>query len=262
MNTDVSDYQLERFLLDELAPDERAALLARIGSDPALQVRLDALDASSTALLAAYPAATQVPEIERRLHLARVRESVARSRRVRTGALAIALPLAAAAILFAVGPRLPESPPGEPGLIETTPKGEGHGKLRLHRRTAAGSESLAAGATVAAGDALQVSFVPGTASHATVVSIDGAGAVTLHWPVTAAQSTAVSERVLVPNAYELDDAPEFERFLLVTSDRPIDVARVLAAGRELARGAGARSKPLSLADGQHQTDVLVEKGAR
>ncbi len=41
--------------------------------------------------------------------------------------------------------------------------------------------------------------------------------------------------VVLPSAYELDDAPGFERFFLVYSAKPFDVAAVDPAARALAQ---------------------------
>lgn len=68
---------------------------------------------------------------------------------------------------------------------------------------------------------------------------------TQHLPVsgTTAVRLAASGVALLDAAYELDDAPRFERFCLVTSNRPFDVGVVLDAARTATRGTDA---PLSV----------------
>jgi hypothetical protein len=61
-----------------------------------------------------------------------------------------------------------------------------------------------------------------------IASIDGAGVVTLHYPANAdapALATALAQKpTSLPQAYVLDDAPQFERFFFITSEDPIEVA--------------------------------------
>ena len=95
-----------------------------------------------------------------------------------------------------------------------------------------------------------------------VVSLDGRGAVTLHHPATLNGSTALTpgDAVTLDHAYELDDAPGFERFLFVTSDAPLDVATVLEAAHVLARQPSeARTRPLPLPETLVQTSFTLEK---
>ena len=81
-----------------------------------------------------------------------------------------------------------------------------------------------------------------------LLSIDGAGHVTLHLPESAARRRRADAQgeIRLPSAYELDDAPAFERFLLVTSAAPFrrGGARRRARPRRPARGARAAPLPL------------------
>ncbi|MFP2913278.1 ActD protein, partial [Pyxidicoccus sp. 3LFB2] len=112
------------------------------------------------------------------------------------------------------------------------------------------------------GDVLQVSYVSGGRAHGVLVSVDGRGAVTLHHPATLSGSTALTpgETAALGHAYELDDAPEFERFLFVTAEEPLDVASVLEAARTLAsQPSEARTLPLPLPGTLVQTSFTLEK---
>ncbi|HEY0840889.1 MAG TPA: ActD-like protein, partial [Vulgatibacter sp.] len=94
-----------------------------------------------------------------------------------------------------------------------------------------------------------------------IVSLDGAGAVTLHLPASGNASAALDAQgaTPLPQAYELDDAPSFERFVLVASDSPFEVDTVLQAARTLVSGADAATSPLALPEGLEQTSVVVRK---
>jgi hypothetical protein len=108
---------------------------------------------------------------------------------------------------------------------------------------------------------VQVSYVAAGNGYGIILSVDGRGAVTLHAPETGAQSVplAASGTHALPRAYELDDAPAFERFILVTSSTPFALDEVLAAARALAASPQARTAPLPLPEGLTQVSFTLNK---
>ena len=102
--------------------------------------------------------------------------------------------------------------------------------------------------------------------YGVLLSIDGAGRVTQHLPepgASAASTLHAPSEIRLPSAYELDDAPGFERFLLITSTQPFPVAAALDAARSLAgQGQSARTAPLPLPPAFHQTSVLLGRPAK
>jgi hypothetical protein len=143
-------------------------------------------------------------------------------------------------------------------------------RLVVYRRKAAqasgvpGSERLSDGVRVARGDLLQLAYDKAPDGlYGVMLSIDGAGRVTQHLPEEGARAsarlTAIRE-VPLPSAYELDDAPGFERFVLITSSQPFPVGVALEAAHAVAsQGASAQSVPLPLGVDYHQTSMLVRK---
>ena len=74
---------------------------------------------------------------------------------------------------------------------------------------------------------------------------------------------ARASEIRLPSAYELDDAPGFERFVLVTATQPFPVAAALDAARALAgQRPSARTAPLPLPPAFHQTSVLLQKTSK
>jgi hypothetical protein len=98
-----------------------------------------------------------------------------------------------------------------------------------------------------------------------LLSIDGSGRVTQHLPEEGASASAPLtslREIRLPSAYELDDAPAFERFVLITAPQPFAIGAVLDAARTLAnRGGPARTEPLALDTAFHQTSVLLNKSS-
>ncbi|MEZ4449985.1 MAG: hypothetical protein R3B09_10945 [Nannocystaceae bacterium] len=271
MDERIPDLLLEKAALDELTPAEARALDERLAGAPegALAAQLQALRDDDAAILAAHPPARAAAVIERRLADARAR---------RRSPLWIAGPMIVATAAIALWVRLGDEGVAGPidapvattaaGLDDAGPEGvrlkglEPH--LELHRRGGAGAERLDEGARVAAGDVLQVSYVAAGRRRGLVLSIDGRGLVTLHYPEREGGPIELKQDGAIPltHSYELDDAPAFERFVFVTAEGPaarIDVDAVVAAAQAVARGSAARSAPLALGPGLGQRSFVVEK---
>ncbi len=78
---------------------------------------------------------------------------------------------------------------------------------------------------VSAGDVIQAVYRT-SEKHMAIISVDGNRVVTVHYPERKPYTTRAAESgrfVQLGSAFELDDAPLFEHFFLVTSPIPIDV---------------------------------------
>ncbi len=85
--------------------------------------------------------------------------------------------------------------------------------------------------TVSEGDVVQVSYNAAGASYGAILSIDGNGCVTQHYPQSGSKSVQLvqGEEIALPQAYQFDDAPDFERFVFITSDSAFTVDRIYSA---------------------------------
>jgi hypothetical protein len=99
-----------------------------------------------------------------------------------------------------------------------------------------------------------------------IASVDGAGVVTLHYPLredAPPEATAMApEPHALPHAYALDDAPRFERFFFITGSDPLDVGQTLAALRLLALREDSATAGLELPTGLHQWSLRLRKADR
>jgi hypothetical protein len=232
----VPDYLLERFAAGDLPPQEATALAARVSAEELARLRT-----SDAQLLAALPPRQVALEVERRLRNAK------RSRRAWAPALVAAATFALVGVVALRG-----SP-------ESSERSKGGAELLAFAQTPSGPVLLRPGAAVRPGTLLQLHF-RAEAPFAVIASFDGRGEVTLHSPQTADASTALDGLSLtLPQAYQLDDAPRFERFVLVTGDRPLEVNQVLRAAALVAHGPDAEHAPLPLPPALHQTDLLLRK---
>ena len=259
----VPDLLLERYRLGELPPAEAEALERRLLADGELRGRVEALDRSDA-------------EVRRLLAEGRLAESVRTRLRVRASSPApparkrawtsAALLAAAATVLVALSVplagRLVPSPGGPPPSVE--PSGDRIKGLQpalvLYRRTPNGSEALADGDSVRQGDLIRVGYRAAGRGFGVIVSIDGRGGVTLHLPENGPRSPSLKTggTVLLDHAYELDDAPRWERFFFVTSPQPFDVSTVVEAARA-APGNGLPPAALRLPPPLEQSGLSLAK---
>lgn len=259
----VPELVLERFRLGELPEAEAERLRERLRSDAALRGRLEALDASDREIRRLHPPGWLANAARSRV----AARSGARSRGPRRHPWLAPAALAAAATLAAVAlPRVLEPPEGRPGAahggVEADPSVRTKGlrpHLALFRRMPDGSESLADGAVASPGDVIRVGYRAAGERYGAIVSLDGRGAVTRHLPLAGDEAVPLKSggTVLLDQAYELDDAPRFERFYFVTSAQPFPLLPVLQAVRD---SAGEADAAPSLPPGLAQDSFLLLKG--
>jgi hypothetical protein len=241
-------WQIEQYLQGELSADERATL----ERDPRLRARVAALESSNEAILERHPPAAFAAGVR-----AAARSADARAIRTRTlgrPRLLAAASLGAAAVgavlWLAPRPPAPVAPRDVTRAKGLTPQ------VVLYRRAAAGIERVPTGSVAREHDLLQLAYQAAGRRHGVIVSIDGRGAVTRHLPATgpSAAPLTAGAAVPLPEAYELDDAPGFERFYLVAADEPFAVETVVDAIRR----AGADGR-LDLPAAMDQSSVVLEK---
>jgi hypothetical protein len=290
MNTSAKDnkktpaWLLERLAQGELDSAETEQLRARLAAEGrSLDDELAALERSNREILTARPKDVVAASIRRRAEDAVARKPRAAQLNAWIAPLALAGSLGIGVLAVrpwshgdGAGPA-PAQPAVAPAGDSPTERDKGKGKpvpqLLVYRQIGARnsqgtpSEQLGDGARASRGDLVQLAYMTvRDGAYGVLLSIDGAGRVTQHLPDEGAASAAslvtVGE-VPLPSAYELDDAPGFERFVLVTAAEPFAVAPVREAARALAaQGARARNLPLALGPTFHQTSVLLQKTSK
>lgn len=253
MTRRVPDPLLEKLHLGELPAAEAERL--RTSLTDADRERLEALAADDASILAQHPPAVMAGAVRRR--------AAAEAPKRHSPAWTV-MPLAAAAaaaLALALPSTVPPKGAGpEPG-VQVEPEqilAKGDARLLVYRKTSNGAEALAPGARAAAGDELRLGFIVDDAQPGALVSVDGRGAVTPHFPV-AGREVLPRGRTLLDSAYALDDAPRFERFFLV-SGPGVALDDVVRAAEALAKQPDADKRPLRLPTGWRQTDFLIRKG--
>lgn len=110
-------------------------------------------------------------------------------------------------------------------------------------------------------DLLQLEYNAAGFSYGMILSIDGRGTVTLHYPASTTRIPALNTgSVLLPYSYQLDDAPDFERFFFVVSEQEFNPGAVLDAARKLSSGQDrGRQGSLLLPDAFKQYSITIVK---
>jgi hypothetical protein len=226
----VPDITLERYRLNELPPETAARLDRQLQRDPGLRRRLDAIRASDAEILASDHLERLVSGLRRQLA---EREASATRHRGRSVRLWLAPAMAAIVVVLLLVPFRSGTVPDEEGerikgLLPT---------LTLFRRVDGTSETLADGALARTGDLVRVGYQAAGAAYGVILSIDGRRHVTVHLPRTGDQAAPLGreDTVLLDHAYELDDAPRWERFYFVTGNEPFLLSAVVAPAQRAAQ---------------------------
>jgi len=247
----------EQDALGELPLDCSPEIRTRLEAEPQRSARLAELNDSNRQFLADYP-----PEQTAREIRIRAEREIKKERRQMTLRLVTVVVPAAILLVLAVvflAPMIFETGKPEEGLLPPEViRTKGPARLVMHRKLAAGDEEIKSGGPARAGDLIQISYLAGDSVHGVIFSVDGRGQVSLHFPDDRSGSTILDKKGLVNLgfSYELDDAPGFERFFIVSSQEPIDVPKVLQAAEALGT---ALERKLSLPPGLKHREFLLKK---
>lgn len=264
----VNKWELERYLLGELSSTRMAEIKKLLKTDSELRKKLAALKRSNEEILKQYPPEAVVPQIKTQLETGGKDKA---TQPVLLKRLLYATPVFAAAlvVLFIVF----RNPGGHTtqdiqGLQSTRIKGTetidvSKPHILVHRKVNDTVELLESGDKASAGDLLQIAYVSVGATYGVILSVDGRGVVTLHYPESEDKDPILDQykKTFLSTSYELDDAPDFERFFFITSKSEIDVQAILNSAKVLAKHPKTSDlAELELPDSLRQYSLLIKKG--
>ncbi len=260
-----SVFSLEAWLCGQVRPGLQEEVGAWLQADAGARKRLADLQASNRQMLSEHPADWLMGALASRARTVRPR--------VRAGSLLVrkawlAIPAAAALLLVLIfHPAGPQ--PRSDGQHEVDPiiiKGgaaatELTGSLQVHRLVGNAIEVLPDGSEVGPGELLQLSYWISTDAYGMIISIDGRGLVTQHFPLeNEANRLRGRKLTLLPYAIELDQAPRFERFYLILAPGPFSAQELLKLIRERLPAVDGRPLPkLDLPPGFVQKALTLVK---
>ncbi|MBN2344054.1 MAG: hypothetical protein JXX29_23260 [Deltaproteobacteria bacterium] len=231
------DLLVEKLAAGQLSTAEETAVRQRLEAEDGLS-RLDDIAQSNQDILNDYPVRQMAASIRERYAASTPQKSVAF--KLFWTLAPVSAVAAAAAVVFMLAPSPVPSDPSETTSVGSVDPNysddsirikSGDPFLRIFKKNKTDEIEVKSGDKLAEGDVLQLKMITNHARSMVVCSVDGNGAVTLHYPERPAATTRVTElkSISLPYGYELDDAPDFERFFIVwtESETPIDAQQII-----------------------------------
>ncbi|MDR0306801.1 MAG: hypothetical protein LBI42_08185 [Chitinispirillales bacterium] len=221
----VPDWKLELYLLGELS-DEELKL-----DEGTLRERIAALRDSDAKILETHPPAWMAGRIER----ARAGKLASAEKKNRRLIRLFAIPAAACAallVLFPVGmqsfefafkhPAAPRYEDRVKGAVSVEPA------IEVWRKEGDMARKLAPLSDAREGDVVQVLYTVHSFCYGAIVSMDGRGVLTVHLAGESGKASPLAPGgpVALDMSYQLDDAPLYEIFYLITSSENFDLDSV------------------------------------
>jgi hypothetical protein len=220
---------MERYNLGEVTGEEKQAVEAALVRDPRLKESLAAIRRSDGEIRDRYP-----PE--------RVLVRGWRGKRRRALLLPLAWSAGIAALLLVIALPFFRSRFASGAPADRVKGGGNTGPAELSaflksNMPNAADTGLRDQTVLYEGSTIQLAYKVKSPGYGVIFSIDGRSAVTLHFPYVLGQSARLipGKRTALDEAYTLDDAPDYELFFFVVSDRPLDASGIMEAAEELAR---------------------------
>ena len=253
----IPDIYIEQYILNELPDNLREEMEKLMKENPSLSDRIEKIKKSNETILEAYPAESVISEIiEKKNRVNAIKNS---SRRDNAGdqngtvlnlftkisrlsakryTLSLASAAAAVVIIFFMIPGVNITDSFKKGY-DTDVRIKGlESKLIIYRMKGKEIEELKNSDTAREGDIIQLGYIAADKfKYGIIISIDGRGTVTLHYPGSAESNSELimNKKVLLNRSYELDDSPSFERFIMILSAEPVDTADILEKAKKLAK---------------------------
>lgn len=101
--------------------------------------------------------------------------------------------------------------------------------LILYRQQGREIQAIENGSLAKQGDVIQITYTAGRNDYGVIFSVDGNGNITRHFPSNSWKSEALkhgTDEIPLDFSYELDDAPDFECFVMVTSKQQFDIDEI------------------------------------
>jgi len=250
----LSDWTLEQYLLGDLPAAEAEAVITQERGDDALREKLAAMRRDDAEILEAYPPAWMARRIATAYAQRTANAPKARADRLPPFAvpatvcvaLLILLPLGLQTILSTNGDADPNYEDRVKGIGLTTPA------LEVWRKEGDTARKLAPLSVAKTGDLVQLRYAVPEFCYGALVSVDSRGLLTVHLSGDSGAAALLAPEgfVALDMSYQLDDAPRFEVFYLITASKMFDVDSVT---KPLINA----NRPVERWDGQADTKITM-----
>lgn len=228
----IPEIMLERYILNEVSEEEKSIIETALKENPETAKRIQKIKQSNTEILKDYTPEYFLNVLGNRTNSD---TEIAKSRSHKLfsmknykifAAFSTAVLIIFASLFFMLNPL--GINPGETNIETTRIKGSKQ-KLFIYRKTDEGSQLLKSGDTASEGDIIQVAYYTRENKYGAIVSIDGNKNITLHYPAELSAKPSLKVNISVPleNSYQLDNAPDYEIFYFITSNKPINLNYII-----------------------------------
>lgn len=254
-----ADFLLEKLKLNELSPSQRASINQSMSREEQLKA-IETLKKSDQEIFNQYSTESIVKNIENQLDLSSPRGKTLKTPRkyswLRGWSVGAAIAAACLVTLVVLVPRMNYK--SDEILIKGLDP-----QLKVYVKQADSFRSLQTDEKVDAGETIQLRYIAADKRFGVIFSLDGRGTITQHFPSNgnAAAELKKSGEIALDHAYKLDDAPSFERFFFVTSEKVFNVELVKTALNELSKkeSIAAEAARLDLPQQLTQTSINLKK---
>ncbi len=113
-------------------------------------------------------------------------------------------------------------------------------------------------------DSIQIAYIVSTSCYGLILSIDGNGSVTNHFPLHSvyAGKLQTGRKIFLKTGFTLDNAPYYERFFLITSKNEFKISTIINNAKQIQKGSLTNIKGLPLHKQFKQYTIIVLKGAK
>jgi hypothetical protein len=251
MSGKISDYMLEQYLLGELTESEKL----EVENDKTAAERLAFMKKEDAAFLEYYPPGRFVS-----LLLGRKKKKAHAFTASVSGFSVSGTVLKAAAavpLLLIIGGLALLSVYNIQLNKEVRYKGSG-AELFLYKKTVSAAAELENNSIAEAGDNIQLAYSAGRADYGAVWSLDGRGVLTLHLPIAGqrAEKLVKGRKNFLDYSYILDDAPDYELFILITASEKFRLDDAAALIKELKPDENFQQKLLKKLGRAYDVNIL------
>ena len=266
----INDYLLEMYVLGILSNKKSREIKSQIDSDKSLEIKLEKIKKSNLDFKVDNPSDIYIPKIIERYKKKtdfKSNDILIPKERYKYWIFAVPTLVAALLLIIILSPIEKEKVSKQNNKKEyNILKGNQDidvslPQLIIHRKRNDNIEILKDESKGKTGDLLQLAYIPADQTHGVILSIDGNGKVSLHYPLEGSDSTSLGEaKFFFPESIELDNAPEFERFFFITSNSKIDIEYVLKMAGKLGNDPNrAKKENLELPENLKQVSINIIK---
>ncbi|MBN1410633.1 MAG: hypothetical protein JW969_07295 [Spirochaetales bacterium] len=257
------DLILEQFVLGELDAEKTRAIEKQMETDNMLKSRIEAIKKSNEAILSDYPSDVMAKQIINKWEFENRQTRKNRlTRKYVVRSLAVAAFVSCVLVAVFIGLPVREGVTFPEWGTDTT-QAKGGTAIKVYRKNGDRQELLKSGYRVKKDDQFQIKYIAGEQKYGVILSIDGWGNVSLHYPSSTIIKPILDQKGEIPmsSAFELDNAPGFERFFFVTSKKEFAVKPLLTEAQKLASNSEqARTGSLQLPAEFKQISFILIKG--